>query len=107
MNKGAFSPSGTRTRRLGFSGSAASLFLALGLVLAAGPAAHAVQLTLPQIEASPGERVRIPVSITDVGADEILSANLDIRFDAIIVPPSGCTCRLLDAAGRHGRADPV
>ncbi len=59
---------------------------ALLALLLAAPALEAVQISLPNVTAAPGERVRVPVQISALAAgDEILSSNMDVRFDAGIV----------------------
>ena len=50
-------------------------------------ALEAVQISLPEVTAAAGERVRIPVQISSLAdGDEILSSNLDVRFDTGIIP---------------------
>ena len=50
------------------------------------PTAQAVQISLPNVEAARGEIVRVPVSVSRFEAgDEVLSASMDVRFDASIV----------------------
>ena len=61
-------------------------FIGLMALCLWAPAAQAVQLSLPNVEAAPGEIVRVPVSVSQFAVgDEILSSNMDIRFDASIV----------------------
>ena len=48
--------------------------------------AQALQVSVPNVEASPGDRVRIPVTLTDVAPDALLASNIEISFDALILP---------------------
>ena len=53
----------------------------------AGPSpASAVDLSMPAVEAAPGETVRIPLVLEGLANDEILSLNIDIRFDISLLP---------------------
>ena len=55
-------------------------------------ALEAVQISLPEVTAAAGERVRIPVQISGLAdGDEILSSNLDVRFDTGIIPIDNVT----------------
>lgn len=55
-------------------------------------AVEAVQISLPDVTAAAGERVRIPVQISGLAdGDEILSSNIDVRFDASIIPIDNVT----------------
>ncbi|MFT5373622.1 MAG: PKD repeat protein [Candidatus Latescibacterota bacterium] len=61
----------------------ASAFMAL---LLTAPALEAVQISLPEVTAAPGEKVRVPVQISALAAgDEIFSSNMDMRFDASVI----------------------
>jgi PKD repeat protein len=56
-----------------------------GLIVLLATAAQAVRLSLPDVTAAPGERVRIPVQVDATAAEEILSGRFDIRFDSRIL----------------------
>ena len=61
-------------------------FIGLMVLCCWAPMAQAVQISLPTVEAAPGETVRVPVSVSQFAAgDEILSSNMDIRFDTSII----------------------
>ncbi|MEW6753107.1 MAG: fibronectin type III domain-containing protein [Candidatus Latescibacterota bacterium] len=67
-------------------GSRAAWLAALVLaVLALAGSSGAVYLGLPEVTAAPGETVLVPLRIESLGGDTVLSANLDIRFDATLV----------------------
>jgi PKD repeat protein len=56
------------------------------VLLLTAPALEAVQISLPEVTAAPGEKVRVPVQISALAAgDEILSSNMDVRFDASVI----------------------
>jgi PKD repeat protein len=61
----------------------AALLLAMTVLPAAG-----VDLSLPDVEAAPGETVLVPMAVEGLGADEILSLNIDLRFNASLLPVS-------------------
>ena len=51
---------------------------------------EAVQISLPEVTAAAGELVRIPVQISGLAAgDELLSSNIDVRFDSDILSMDG------------------
>ena len=53
--------------------------------LATAVPAAAVQISLPDVTAAPGEKILVPVQIDAADTDAILSGNFDIRFDSDIV----------------------
>ncbi|MFH1571689.1 MAG: fibronectin type III domain-containing protein, partial [Gemmatimonadota bacterium] len=79
---------GCRAAAPGTSRRLAAAVAALLVLAGAVGSAQAVSLSLPHVEGAAGETVRIPVGIDAVSPDAILSGNLEIAFDAVILPPS-------------------
>lgn len=66
--------------------SGLSLWVVLALTGMA-QSAHAIDFALPDIEAAPGETVRIPLTTSGIGADALLSLFIDLRYDGSVLPP--------------------
>jgi PKD repeat protein len=58
--------------------------LLIAALVAAVPTADAIQVSLPQVTAAPGEKVRVPVQVDGFSGEEIFSTNIDIYFDAAL-----------------------
>jgi PKD repeat protein len=63
-----------------------SLYVVLLTGMLLPSSALAVDLSLPAVEAIPGETVRVPMTLTGLSDDEILSLNIEVRFDMGVLP---------------------